>query len=1224
MLLEYAENATQLFAILSALIICLFRYISSKSKTWLYATIVFLASLLSTYFWASYVVIVGSSPNTSSALAYFGWNLAYAFLFVLVLHVRPKESRRFFHPLMLLPIPINAWQLSLYLPYGGALNSVYQVCITTATAVVSLQGICWYARRRGEGATKPYVAAATLLYVVCEYGMWTTTCFDMPVNGLYYPFSFLFSASLLAITWAVNRTFALKEQVEGAQNDNRFQTVLKSTYLVFVTVCSVGGILLCRWIRDVVADGLGQAYESSVYEILPILLFVVSLFPVAFAVAIIVMVNFREGAHGAKRPHGTESVATDVLTVRVGAHEEDLKVRRTNLLIPVCIIFCLMVCMVTYTSRVIQDVTVANVHEVGEDRISGVAAQLDNYLETTKSLLWVTADTVDHMSRSGSTTQEMQAYVVEETAHQVEEFDENFTGIYGYVQGVFLDGLNWVPPEDYVPTERDWYKAAIEANGEVTIVSPYVDAQTQSVVISICRMLSSGTDVIALDVRMNHIQELAKELKIKDKGYGFIVNEDGLVIAHQDESLKGTYLNQTDDQQALMKRLLEVKTGNFEIEQGGVKETVFVNQLMDQWYVVIVVGNDELLTEVWQQLIVNTIICVVIFSLIAFFYQLGHRNEQNYSRRIEEMRVEEQRQTYEARVLRLEKEAADQANKAKSDFLASMSHEIRTPINAVLGMNEMVLRESTAALNDGPRDTHAARSSFKNIVLYAGNIESAGNSLLAIINDVLDFSKIEAGRMDVVEGDYQLGSLLNDVSSMMYFKAREKGLEFVLDADETIPNGLRGDEVRVRQVITNIVNNAVKYTDSGSVRLEVRARQRPEAADGTHIDLRIAVIDTGIGIKPEDIAKLFTKFQRVDLSRNSTIEGTGLGLAITQNLLELMGGSIEVQSEYGQGSTFTITIPQKVSSFEPLGNLQKRFNKDVAGSRANGGSFAAPDAHILIVDDTRMNLAVAVGLLKETELRIDTASSGAEAIELAGAHAYDVILMDQRMPKMDGTEAMHRIRTQQGGSNGSTPFICLTADAVSGARERYLAEGFNDYLTKPINGVTLEETLLKYLPPEKVKARAKAEVTVAEPDGSDRYAALRAVGMEPEVGLGYCQNDEGLYSSLLYDYVCDAAKKAGSLRELFDACDWKDYAVVVHSLKSTSRMIGVADLADSAEELEHAADRADSVTVANGHAHMLERYDQVVEAIRLVCKDEEASTEDFEDDDSEILEFLPE
>lgn len=411
-----------------------------------------------------------------------------------------------------------------------------------------------------------------------------------------------------------------------------------------------------------------------------------------------------------------------------------------------------------------------------------------------------------------------------------------------------------------------------------------------------------------------------------------------------------------------------------------------------------------------------------------------------------------------------EKVSAQSANMAKSDFLANMSHEIRTPINAMLGMNEMIQRESRESLKG--TDDDAGQDSMRRIVGYADDVENAGNNLLAIINDILDFSKIDSGRMDLVEKPYSISEMIRGIGNMVMVRARDKGLDLVIDADPLLPEELCGDETRVRQVLTNLMNNAVKYTDHGSVTMMLGGTTED---DGTYT-LEAAIRDTGIGIKQEDIEKLFGRFSRLEMERNSTVEGTGLGLAITQRLLELMHGEITVDSVYGKGSVFTVRIPQKLVAKTADEAATEEVQKSTATQAfEERESFVAPTARVLAVDDTKTNLTVVTYFLKDTQITVDTATSGAQAVEKSAQTHYDLILMDQRMPGMSGTEALHKIRTTADGASCDSPVICLTADAVVGARERYLAEGFSDYISKPVSGYTLETIIMKHLPADKVK-----------------------------------------------------------------------------------------------------------------------------------------------------------
>ena len=571
------------------------------------------------------------------------------------------------------------------------------------------------------------------------------------------------------------------------------------------------------------------------------------------------------------------------------------------------------------------------------------------------------------------------------------------------------------------------------------------------------------------------------------------------------------------------------------------------------------------------------------------------------------------------------KEEADRANRGKSDFLSNMSHEIRTPINAVLGMNEMILRESLNANANLPEDEEKVKQIFGDICKYSGNIESAGNNLLYLINDILDFSKIESGKMQLVETDYKLSSVLNDVSNMIFFKAKDKGLDFDVDVDSDIPDDLHGDEIRVRQIIINLLNNAVKYTKEGHVHLKVSGQKVSGSSSKEAIGLTITVSDTGIGIKEEDIQKLFTKFERVDLEQNSTVEGTGLGLAITKNLLEMMGGKIDVKSVYNEGSTFTVYLPQIVESDEPVGDFRKKFDESIQTMDVYVESFHAPDARILIVDDTKMNLVVVEGLLNHTGLKIDTATSGEESIRMAKDNKYDIILMDQRMPGMNGTEAMQRIRDQK-GVNTDTPFICLTADAISGAKERYMKAGFADYITKPIDYKALEKMLINYLPDDKVVInRSKKEATASDnvktvsTDLSKEYNMLQDAGISVETGMKYCNRNWEFYVSVIRDYVAGYDEKYENLKKYYDQKDWDGYGTTVHALKSTSKTIGAIELSDVAADLEKAAGEPDTSYLTGKHEDMMKQYEDLIGSIKTIFPDFAEAGEDSYD----ILEFSP-
>ena len=395
--------------------------------------------------------------------------------------------------------------------------------------------------------------------------------------------------------------------------------------------------------------------------------------------------------------------------------------------------------------------------------------------------------------------------------------------------------------------------------------------------------------------------------------------------------------------------------------------------------------------------------------------------------------------------IRLDADSAVSANQFKDEFLANMSHEIRTPLNGILGMNDMIIR-----------DTKEEQTKK-----YAFNIKGAGNTLLSLINDILDLSKIEAGRLELNLTEYDVSSVINDVINMTRVKAIEKGLEYKVEVSDKIPSKLYGDEIRVRQVMLNIVNNAIKYTKEGFVR--IRIDSKPSQEEG-RIILRLEVQDSGIGIREEDKQMLFESFQRLDEKKNQRVEGTGLGLHITDSLVRMMGGSIEVSSEYGTGSTFNIYTPQGVASQEPIGDFSQAVTKYVDNAKIAKATLYAPEANILVVDDIEMNLEVMAGYLRDMKVKADYVSSGEECIESVKNSEYDVILLDQMMPDMNGEETLRALRDD---INIKTPVIALTADAIVGARENYLSMGFDDYLSKPVHYEELEAMLSEYIPKDK-------------------------------------------------------------------------------------------------------------------------------------------------------------
>ena len=423
-------------------------------------------------------------------------------------------------------------------------------------------------------------------------------------------------------------------------------------------------------------------------------------------------------------------------------------------------------------------------------------------------------------------------------------------------------------------------------------------------------------------------------------------------------------------------------------------------------------------------------------------------------------------QIHENRMAELKREQALAANESKSSFLASMSHEIRTPINSIIGMNEMIIREN--------RDPQ--------IKEYANQVDRSGKMLLGLINDVLDFSKIEAGKMTILDVPYKTAAMLNDLVQLLNERTIAKSLKSGYDIARDIPKELSGDEIHIKQILVNLISNGVKYTKEGFVTLKVSAEKKKDTQD--YIDLKFVVSDNGMGIKLENIATLFDRFTRLDEQRNRSIEGSGLGLSIVKRLVDEMHGTVSVESEYGKGSSFTVVIPQRIADPEPIGDIREAIRKSTEESTGYVEQFHASKARILIVDDNLVNLRVASELLKRTRMQIETATGGRECILKCRDTKYDLILMDHRMPDPDGIETLHLLREDFAGVNYDTKVIVLTANVFAGIRDKYIADGFVDYLSKPIDSELLEKCIIRHLDPSLIDKDLPEEVQTPEAAGN--------------------------------------------------------------------------------------------------------------------------------------------
>lgn len=533
----------------------------------------------------------------------------------------------------------------------------------------------------------------------------------------------------------------------------------------------------------------------------------------------------------------------------------------------------------------------------------------------------------------------------------------------------------------------------------------------------------------------------------------------------------------------------------------------------------------------------------------------------------------------EGNKLRQEKEMAEHANRIKSEFLARMSHEIRTPINTVIGMNEMVLRESKE----------------DEIRAYANNISIASRNLLALINDILDFSQIEAGKMQIVETEYELADLVKNAANMIQFRAKQKNLYFNLDIDETLPYKLCGDENRIQQILLNLLSNAVKYTHKGGFTLAVRGK----TTDEQKLELEFSVADTGIGISQEDIDRLFSNFERLDMKRNRNIEGTGLGLAISYRLAKQMNGGLTVSSEYEKGSVFTLCLPQSIVDSESIADHNKNCCDVQSGEISDSRQLIAPQATVLAVDDNEMNLLVVKNLLKKLQVQVTFCISGIRCLELSRQNHYDVVLLDHMMPQMDGIETLKELRKIQEQTGERVPVIALTANAVEGVKKIYLEAGFDDYLSKPIDAAALEKVVLKYIPTEKcipckTSDRKKEEVQQAEELKRETSGIKDSNYLNRELGRQYCGDSEELYQEMLRMFCNLKEEKQEKIKSYYENADWKNYITYIHALKSTSLSIGGKMLSSRAAELEKAGKQENTDYIHRMHGEVLKLYDQTV------------------------------
>ena len=723
----------------------------------------------------------------------------------------------------------------------------------------------------------------------------------------------------------------------------------------------------------------------------------------------------------------------------------------------------------------------------------------------------------------------------------------------------------WLPPSGWRVEERQWYIDTMASESGWAISAPYYDEQTGLYCVTLSKRVYNDENgaflgVFGIDFFIDKLTAILGG-SYTENGYAFLADSDGAIINHPHAAYQMTGSNAVN--------VSELPYG--EVKANG-QSAITIRDYDGTLRIITAKRNHSSRFTVYEAVSFYSIFLPAILSELAILAVLVACAVMVYRLLTALMRWQDD---MNAR-MQAAADTAIAAGKAKSRFLAQMSHEIRTPINAVLGMNEMILRESSdPAIQD-----------------YASNIQTAGKTLLALINSILDFSKIEEGKMEIIPVKYDTTSVINNLVASISERAKAKKLELIVDVDPNLPAGMVGDDVRLSQVIMNLLTNAVKYTEAGHVRLSIQGGAR----ENGKIELEVSVEDTGIGIRQEDLSRLFESFERLDEVRNHSIEGTGLGMSIVTRLLDMMGSRLDVKSVYGQGSTFSFKLTQTIADETPIGDYSRRL--DDSRRIVSGERLRAEGARVLVVDDNDMNLKVAKNLLKLFGIQPDLADSGFAAIELIRKKQYHVVFLDHMMPNMDGIETLQLLKKEQLLS-GDTKTIVLTANAVIGAKEQYLEAGFDDYLSKPIDVSKLENLLIRTLPKSLYTLQSPEEAAAQTPPReSTGIDALHEAGFDTDAALRYAAGDRDFYLELAASFAAGAAQNLPQIRKDFVTRDWADYQIRVHALKSTARQIGANALSDLALGQEMAAKNRSIPEIESGVEPLLQKYEQTAQQLK--------------------------
>jgi signal transduction histidine kinase/DNA-binding response OmpR family regulator len=812
-----------------------------------------------------------------------------------------------------------------------------------------------------------------------------------------------------------------------------------------------------------------------------------------------------------------------------------------------------------------------------ENALNFTESEIISNLLESETFLDTYSETIRSMLIRGENESFLSEYMANITNYLIKDKDR-ITGLnttHGYfftLGGKYLSGRKWTPPENFSPMDQPWYQRAIDAKGKITLSDPYKDILTGNKILTFSRYLTDDNGkplaIVCLDIELKKISRHAISINLTNSSYGILINNKMEIIAHPEQYFIGEKLFNTDSGIALLSN--ELETG-INITERRVKNytyedsVVYFIKIKYDWFLGIVIP----VKEYYKSLNNLAAFLIILGSLLAW----GLCTMLYY---IAQAKIK-----------------SDMRTQQKSNFLATMSHEIRTPLNAILGMTEIQMQDIS----------HPPATSESFI-----KINNSGNLLLNIINDILDLSKIEAGKLELVPVKYEVAKLINDIIQLNYIRYVSKPIAFKIEIDENIPSFLVGDDLRIKQVLNNLLSNAFKYTDEGEVTLVVSAECVGRGGGAVIVTLIFQVNDTGQGMSPEQVSKLFDEYTRFNMEANRTTEGAGLGMTITRNLVDLMYGKINVKSVIGEGTSITVRLPQKTDGIGIRGIIGKETAENLSQFKHNGSVQSKkvqinreymPYGQILIVDDVETNLYVAKGLMIPYGLKIDIATSGFEAIDkIKEGINYDVIFMDHMMPKMDGIETTKQLRKM----GYTKPIVALTANALAGHAEMFIKNGFDDFISKPIDIRQLNTTLNKLIrdkqPPEVIEAAQKEKTEIDK---------------RQHLGLGFQQADAQLAKIFARDAEKAVDVIQNSIKKDFnDEKDLHMYIINIHAMKSALANIEEKELSNMAFRLEQAGREKDINVLLSETNEFLEKLNKVIKEIKNKEEKNEL-TEDSED-----------